>query len=352
MKPTTTQPNTKEHFGFPTTISPPPIKELDDFEDRILTIIQNVEFNKAHNDFQKELSQDLTKITTDVKLLISADNTTNFYRLDTPAYNKLLETAATKVIRYKIISEKKKIAKKLGLHNRIDSLATNDSFITLKDHKPNFSNNPTCRLINPSKSEIGIISRRTLQRINSKVVNSAKLNQWRNTDSVIKWFNTLHNKSARSFISFDVVDFYPSISEELLKEALAFAAQYDEITEEEKAIMVQAKKSLLFNGNTAWSKKESKSLFDVTTSSFDGAETCKLHVGSFLLSKLTAVCGNDIGLYRDDGLAAFNKTPREIENIKKQTRLQDVQRPQPESHHRSEQEMRQVPRYNTRLINL
>ena len=180
-------------------------------------------------------------------------------------------------------------------------------------------------------------------------MNSAKLNQWKNTDSVIKWFNTLHNKSARLFISFDVVDFYPSISEELLKEALAFVAQYDEITEKEKAIIVQAKKSLLFNGNTAWSKKESKSLFDVTTGSFDGAETCELHVGSFFLSKLTAVWGNDIGLCRDDGPAALKKTPREIANIKKQTHLRDFQRPQPETQHRSEQEMRQVPRYNSRL---
>ena len=34
-------------------------------------------------------------------------------------------------------------------------------------------------------------------------------------------------------------------------------------------------------------------------------------------TKLTPVVGNDIGLYRDDGLAALNKTPREIENIKK-----------------------------------
>ena len=46
--------------------------------------------------------------------------------------------------------------------------------------------------------------------------------------------------------------------------------------------------------------------------SFDGAETCEL-VGSYLLSKLTPELGNNIGLYRDDGLAAFNKTPREIE---------------------------------------
>jgi hypothetical protein len=50
--------------------------------------------------------------------------------------------------------------------------------------------------------------------------------------------------------------------------------------------------------------------------SFDGAETCEL-VGSYLLSQLTAEYGNDVGLYRDDGLAAFDKTPREIETIKK-----------------------------------
>lgn len=145
---------------------------------------------------------------------------------------------------------------------------------------------------------------------------SAKLNQWKNTDSVIKWFDNMPDKSTRSFISFDVVDFYPSISEELLKQALTFATQYDEITENEKHIIIQAKKSLLFNGNSTWCKKTSNSLFDVTMGSFDGAETCEL-VGSYLLSKLTTEYGNDIGLYRDDGLAAFNKTPREIENIKK-----------------------------------
>ena len=51
-------------------------------------------------------------------------------------------------------------------------------------------------------------------------------------------------------------------------------------------------------------------------SSFDGAETCEL-VGSYLLSELTQVVANNIDLYRDDGLAALSKTPREIENIKK-----------------------------------
>ena len=51
--------------------------------------------------------------------------------------------------------------------------------------------------------------------------------------------------------------------------------------------------------------------------SFDGAETCEL-VGTYLLSKLTPLLGNTVALCRDDRLAALNKTPREIENIKKQ----------------------------------
>ena len=83
------------------------------------------------------------------------------------------------------------------------------------------------------------------------------------------------NKPSYSFITFDIIDFYPSISEDLLIEALTFAAQFDEITDEEKAIIVQAKNSLLFDKNVAGCKKESNSLFDVTMGSFDGAETCE-----------------------------------------------------------------------------
>ena len=50
--------------------------------------------------------------------------------------------------------------------------------------------------------------------------------------------------------------------------------------------------------------------------SYDGAETYEL-VGSFLLSQLEDLNAN-IGLYRDDGLAITNATPRETENIRKE----------------------------------
>ena len=51
--------------------------------------------------------------------------------------------------------------------------------------------------------------------------------------------------------------------------------------------------------------------------SFDGPETCEL-VGAYLLSQLPTAYRKDIGLYRDDGLSAFNVRPREIERIKKE----------------------------------
>ena len=41
-------------------------------------------------------------------------------------------------------------------------------------------------------------------------------------------------------------------------------------------------------------------------------------VGCYLLSLLTEKYGQSIGLYRDNGLAAFNKKPQQIEKIKKE----------------------------------
>ena len=51
---------------------------------------------------------------------------------------------------------------------------------------------------------------------------------------------------------------------------------------------------------------------------YDGAEVCEL-VGNCLLQDLSKLYEkNDIGLYRDDGLAVFkNKSGPESENIKK-----------------------------------
>ena len=85
-----------------------------------------------------------------------------------------------------------------------------------------------------SKSEIGRVSKLILDRINTKVIEATRINQWKNIKSVLSWFNQVVDKSQYSFIAFDVVDFYPSISIDLLKAALDFASKYDNITDTER----------------------------------------------------------------------------------------------------------------------
>jgi hypothetical protein len=99
--------------------------------------------------------------------------------MDSPSYNKLLQKNITKTYKKitpdtasSINNEAKDIATKLNLADRINITAEREAFITLKDHKPNFKNNPTCRLINPAKSEIGKVSKQLLDRINQKVIAS------------------------------------------------------------------------------------------------------------------------------------------------------------------------------------
>ena len=214
-----------------------------------------------------------------------------------------------------IHKENKDIAMKLGIDDRVDATADKDAFITLKDHKPNFANKPTCRLINPTKSEIGKVSKKTLDRINSTIAKKRNFTQWKNIAAVINWFTSIKNKQHSSFICFDIEEFYPSISQDLLNKALDFASDYDNITTDERNIIIHAKNSILIHKHLHWQKK-GNTTFDVTMGSYDGAETCEL-VGSFLLSQLQDLNAN-VRLYRDDGLAITNATPRETENIRKE----------------------------------
>ena len=156
-----------------------------------------------------------------------------------------------------------------------------------------------------------------MDKINKKISQKFELNQWKNTDVVIDWFKQIKNKSLYKFTIFDIIEFYPSIKEYLLKNAIKFAKQHTKISEKDKAIIFHARKSLLFNGQHVWIKKEG-GLFDVTMGAFDGAEVCET-VGNFLLYQLSKIYNKrHIGLYRDDGLAIFkNVSGSKAEKIKK-----------------------------------
>lgn len=314
----------QDTYGFKSRLVPPPINELKEFENRLINLVKNIKFNrKANCQFQQALNTDVNKIKKGEHMLVKADKTTNFYKMKPDDYNSLLNKNVCKTYKKakattvpEINTEAKGIACKINLDDRIEKMANKAAFVTLKDHKDNFRNNPTCRLINPAKSELGHVSKTIVSKINRAIVSKTNINLWRNTGEVVEWFKSVQNKSESFFICFDVTEFYPSITEGTLKDALTFASRFTNISDNDIEIVLHARKSLLFHNNVPWTKKASGTSFDVTMGSFDGAEICEL-IGCMILSELQTLYGNNIGLYRDDGLAAFNDTPRNIEIIKK-----------------------------------
>ena len=130
----------------------------------------------------------------------------------------------------------------------------------------------------------------------------------------MKWFENIENKKSHTFIKFDVVNFYPSITHTMLKNAISWARQFISITPEDENIIIEAKNSLLFKDGTPWAKK-GESFFDIGQGSYDGAETCEL-VGLFLLEELSKIERLNVGIYRDDGLACTRASPRQAEKLR------------------------------------
>ena len=219
--------NSKETYGFPSTKPAPQVAELKDFENKLFDLTKNITFNQCNNSCQTKLKDDAKNINDEKRMIVAADKTNNFYKVRKDEYDELLQKHITKD--YKKTDEKafddntkddKAVATSLELDDRIYKTMKNQAFITLKDHKPNFSNKPTCRLLNPTKPEIGKVSKQLLASIVKTVKEKSKLNQWKNTDAVLIWFSKIQNKNRASFLVFDICDFYPSISPELLRKSI------------------------------------------------------------------------------------------------------------------------------------
>ena len=129
----------KETFGFNSRNTPPQVSAMLNFEKRLLSMIENIKFKKVKCWFQQKLSSDIQdNIKKSSDLLIPADKTSNFYKMDSTAYNGLLQKNITKT--YKKVSpntatsielEAKEIARKLDLDDRANTTAKREAFITL-----------------------------------------------------------------------------------------------------------------------------------------------------------------------------------------------------------------------------
>ena len=116
------------------------------------------------------------------------------------------------------------------------------------------------------------------------------------------------------------MEYYPSISLDLLEKALEFSKKYVTIDEQTTSIIMNSRKTFLYHQDKPYIKKtadvNNNRHFDVPMGSSDSAEICEL-TGLFLLSQIHQVFPLETcGLYRDDGLAVTKCPAHELDKLR------------------------------------
>ena len=138
-------------------------------------------------------------------------------------------------------------------------------------------------------------------------------------------------KDKAKFLQFDISEFYPSITEDLLRNSLEFAGSYTPIDQEDEELIMACRKSVLFNNGKVWTKKNKD--FDVAMGAQDGAEIAEL-TGIYLLKEVGEYLSSlgeksHAGFYRDNGLIylenangpLISKIEKALHRILKQNQL-------------------------------
>ena len=112
--------------------------------------------------------------------------------------------------------------------NQMLKNSKNECFITLKDHKPSFKNNPKVRSTLRKMKQV---------KLNHQLRDSLRINQWKDTSEVTEWFLKIPDRNWYKFAIFDIKDFYLSILEKLSTNVLNFAKEITDTSREDIEIM-------------------------------------------------------------------------------------------------------------------
>ena len=93
---------------------------------------------------------------------------------------------------------------------------------------------------------------------------------------MIDWYINIRGKINSSFVVFDFENFYPSITLELLNNAIRFSSEKRIISENDLSIIMQSRQTLLFYDKQPWLKQPGTENFDVPLGCCDEAKVCKL----------------------------------------------------------------------------
>ena len=263
----------------------------------------------------QQMGKEVRRIHDSTKVIVNADKTGNKYEMEPSEYKKLLHNNITQDYRLdadnklaNIHKDAQKYASALEIEDKMECHSESNTFFTIKDHKQEFPNSIKCRVINPASNNLGRVSKRILDKVNQKCRDASGVNQWRSTQDVLKWFSNVHSanptKDKAKFLQFDISEFYPSITEDLLRNSLDFAKSHTPIDKEDEDLIMACRKSVLFNYGKVWTKKNKD--FDVTMGVQDGAEIAEL-TGLYLFKQVDEHLSSlgeksHSGLYHDDGL--------------------------------------------------
>ena len=104
-----------------------------------------MEFRNFDNHFLNKLRSDLSEVNELSELIVSADKTSNHYKMTKEDYLELVEKNIHKDYKHAVIddikltsSEQQNIVEKLDLQDRVMSTKNRRAYIKLKDTKENF----------------------------------------------------------------------------------------------------------------------------------------------------------------------------------------------------------------------
>ena len=192
-----------ETFGIPSQKPAPSVPELKEFERGLYGLVAGIQYKDGANKsgFQRKLESEIREIRKEERVIVGADKSSNFYKMSSDSYNELLEKAVHKDFKKANEGEKERISKvdkataiSLSISDRVFQTEMKKVKVTVKDHKEDFINKTQTRLINPTKPNLGRVSKAKLEKLNRQIKGKLKLQQWRNTDVTLAWFNALTNK--------------------------------------------------------------------------------------------------------------------------------------------------------------
>ena len=274
-------------------VSPPrPHRSMtrpETFRDEIfITSSQTLNFGRSTTQDYSSWARKWRRSTIATKSSLTHDKTGNRYEVSVSDYQRLMHDNLTRDYKLdnenkltKIDSDTKKHARSLEISDRMECHQPVQRLLDyLKDHKEDFPNAIKCRVINPACNNLGKVSKRVLDKINSTCREAAGVNQWKSTQVRSKLVSPTYTQTTQPRRKVDSYNLtYANSTRRYRKNSYAALSSMRKrtfsIDEEEMDLVMASRRSVLFSNGKTWTKKGKD--FDVTMGAQVRSGDCWTH---------------------------------------------------------------------------